>query len=117
MPSERLLRGGLPEQLKPLLVEVLFDYRPTEWFRPATVLVLGAGVAGLACAYELGKAGYDCTVLEARDRVGGRNLTLRGGDAVTELPAGSAEGATAAKGSGTAAGGGSWTLGTTSCIG
>jgi monoamine oxidase len=51
------------------------------------VLVLGAGVAGLACAYELGKAGYDCTVLEARDRVGGRSMTLRGGDAVTELPA------------------------------
>ncbi|MEU9884788.1 FAD-dependent oxidoreductase [Sphaerisporangium sp. NPDC051011] len=52
----------------------------------AKVLVLGAGVAGLACAYELGKAGYDCTVLEARDRVGGRSLTLRGGDIVTELP-------------------------------
>ncbi|WP_424535995.1 flavin monoamine oxidase family protein [Sphaerisporangium viridialbum] len=57
---------------------------------PAKVLVLGAGVAGLACAYELGKAGYDCTVVEARDRVGGRSLTLRGGDAVTELPAGTA---------------------------
>nr|WP_184989071.1 FAD-dependent oxidoreductase [Sphaerisporangium rubeum] len=54
--------------------------------RPAKVLVLGAGVAGLACAYELGKAGYDCTVLEARDRIGGRSLTLRGGDTVTELP-------------------------------
>ncbi|GGK71100.1 flavin monoamine oxidase [Sphaerisporangium melleum] len=54
--------------------------------RPASVLVLGGGVAGLACAYELGKAGYDCTVLEARDRVGGRNLTLRGGDTLTELP-------------------------------
>ncbi|RCG32421.1 FAD-dependent oxidoreductase [Sphaerisporangium album] len=51
----------------------------------AKVLVLGAGVAGLACAYELGKAGYDCTVLEARDRVGGRSMTLRGGDVVSEL--------------------------------
>ncbi len=36
---EHLLRDGLPKQLRPLLVEVLFDYRPTEWFRPATVLV------------------------------------------------------------------------------
>ena len=36
---ERLLRGGLPEQLRPLMVGVLFDYRPEEWFRPATVLV------------------------------------------------------------------------------
>ena len=51
----------------------------------ASVLVLGAGVAGLACAYELGKAGYECTVLEAADRVGGRSLTLRGGDRLPEL--------------------------------
>ncbi|RSN71173.1 amino acid oxidase [Actinomadura sp. WAC 06369] len=51
----------------------------------ARVLILGGGVAGLAAAYELGKAGYHCTVLEARDRVGGRNLTLRGGDRLTEM--------------------------------
>jgi monoamine oxidase len=44
------------------------------------VIVLGAGMAGLSAAYELGKAGYDCVVLEARDRVGGRNWTLRPGD-------------------------------------
>src|SRR6201994_3020582 len=43
------------------------------------VVILGAGVAGLSAAYELGKAGYDCTVLEARDRVGGRNWTVRRG--------------------------------------
>jgi len=49
-----------------------------------SVLVLGAGVAGLACAYELEKAGYDVTVVEARDRVGGRNLTVRGGAEVTD---------------------------------
>jgi len=34
----RLLRGSeLRARLRPLLVEVLFDYRPGEWFRPATV--------------------------------------------------------------------------------
>ncbi len=33
---ERLLRGKLPKNLRPLLVEVLFDYRPGEWFRPDT---------------------------------------------------------------------------------
>ncbi len=43
------------------------------------VVVLGAGVAGLSAAYELGKAGYDVTVLEARDRIGGRNWTIRKG--------------------------------------
>jgi monoamine oxidase len=50
-----------------------------------SVVILGAGVAGLACAYELGKAGYACTVLEAQDRVGGRNLTVRGGTKHTDL--------------------------------
>ncbi|WP_240197129.1 flavin monoamine oxidase family protein [Nonomuraea lactucae] len=51
----------------------------------AKVVILGAGVAGLTAAYELGKAGYDCTVLEARGKAGGRNLTLRGGDRLDEL--------------------------------
>ncbi len=51
----------------------------------AEVVVLGGGIAGLATAYELGKAGYRCTVLEARDRTGGRNFTVRGGDTTTDL--------------------------------
>jgi monoamine oxidase len=46
---------------------------------PARVLVLGAGLAGLAAAYELTEAGHDVTVLEARSRPGGRVLTLRDG--------------------------------------
>lgn len=49
------------------------------------VLVLGAGVAGLVAAYELRKAGYEVVVLEYNSRVGGRNWSLRGGDAYTEL--------------------------------
>ena len=44
-----------------------------------SVLVLGAGVAGLCCAYEVEKAGYAVTVVEARPEVGGRNRTIRGG--------------------------------------
>src|SRR6266496_4046578 len=44
---------------------------------PREVLVLGAGLAGLAAAYELQKAGYAVTVLEARSRPGGRVLTYR----------------------------------------
>jgi monoamine oxidase len=41
------------------------------------VAVIGAGLAGLACAYELRSAGYQVTLIEARTRVGGRVLTLR----------------------------------------
>jgi monoamine oxidase len=36
------------------------------------VIVLGAGLAGLAAARDLGAGGADVLVLEARDRVGGR---------------------------------------------
>ncbi len=49
------------------------------------VAVLGAGIGGLAAAYELRKAGHRCTVLEASPRAGGRNLTVRRGDVVDEL--------------------------------
>ncbi len=41
------------------------------------VVVVGAGFAGLACADELAAAGYQVTLVEARDRVGGRVLTYR----------------------------------------
>ncbi|MBB3953365.1 flavin monoamine oxidase family protein [Novosphingobium sediminicola] len=51
----------------------------------ASVLILGAGVAGMTAALELSRAGYKVQVLEYNDRVGGRSWTLQGGDTYTEL--------------------------------
>lgn len=51
----------------------------------ASVLVLGAGLAGMLAAYELTKAGYKVQILEFQNRAGGRNMTLRGGDRINEL--------------------------------
>lgn len=45
--------------------------------RPRTVVVLGAGLAGLAAADDLARAGHHVTVVEARLRPGGRVQTLR----------------------------------------
>lgn len=48
------------------------------------VLILGAGLAGMNAAYELGKRGYDCKILEARHRSGGRCHTIKRGQIETE---------------------------------
>lgn len=50
-----------------------------------SVLILGAGLAGMVAAYELRQAGYKVQLLEYNDRPGGRNWSLRGGDTYTEL--------------------------------
>jgi monoamine oxidase len=56
--------------------------------RPAAgknrLVILGAGLAGLCAAHELGRLGYDCVVLEARARPGGRCWTVRRGVAETK---------------------------------
>jgi monoamine oxidase len=46
---------------------------------PRKVIVAGAGISGLSCAYELMKRGHDVTVLEALGRTGGHILTVRDG--------------------------------------
>ena len=51
----------------------------------ASVLILGAGLAGMTAALELRQAGYKVQILEYNSRPGGRNWTLRGGDTYTEL--------------------------------
>ncbi|CAN7172301.1 flavin monoamine oxidase family protein [Phenylobacterium sp. LjRoot225] len=51
----------------------------------ASVIVLGAGLAGMLAGYELNKAGYKVQILEYQQRAGGRNWSLYGGDTYTEL--------------------------------
>src|ERR1700757_2395129 len=53
--------------------------------RGASVVILGAGLAGMTAAYELGRVGYKVQILEYNARPGGRNWTIRGGDTYTEL--------------------------------
>lgn len=54
------------------------------------VAILGAGIAGLNCAYQLRKKGYTATVYEASERIGGRMFSsnkVLGHGLVTELGA------------------------------
>ena len=47
--------------------------------RTKKVIVAGAGIGGLSCAWELVRRGHDVTVLEASARTGGHVFTLRDG--------------------------------------
>ena len=49
------------------------------------VLILGAGLAGMTAAYELGLRGYECQVLEARSYAGGRCQSARAGFTTEEV--------------------------------
>ena len=52
--------------------------------RGRTVIILGAGLAGMSAAYELGNLGYDCRLVEARSFAGGRCQTARRGMTIKE---------------------------------
>lgn len=51
------------------------------------MIVIGAGISGLAAAQQLQQFGMDVIVLEARDRVGGRIATFRKGNFHADLGA------------------------------
>lgn len=61
------------------------DFKLSQAPKGSSVLVLGAGLAGMTAAYELRRAGYKVKVLEYNGKAGGRCWTLRGGDVFTEL--------------------------------
>ena len=75
-----LALGLLPETGPLALADVQHPGRKGQ-----RVLILGAGVSGLAVAYELERKGFECVVIEASKRIGGRNLTLRSGDEIDEM--------------------------------
>jgi len=53
-------------------------YAPTaRGATPPKIVVVGAGLAGLTCAYRLKQAGYAADVHEASNRIGGRCWTIR----------------------------------------
>jgi monoamine oxidase len=52
--------------------------RPASPAGSPRIVVVGAGLAGLTCAYRLKQAGYAATVYEASSRIGGRCWTIRG---------------------------------------
>jgi monoamine oxidase len=69
--------------LMPIPKAEAIGWDPSPGFGKETkVVILGGGIAGLVSAYEMGKLGYDCTVLEARSRPGGRNWTIRNGTTI-----------------------------------
>lgn len=74
MLSRRDLMKGALLALNPLM-----QWPVQAAVSPKRVIVAGAGLAGLTCAWELSRRGHDVVVLEAADRTGGHVHTIRQG--------------------------------------
>jgi monoamine oxidase len=65
--------------LKNVLLLITMAFGSLSWAdtEPKKIVIIGAGMAGLSCGYELKQKGYDVVILEAKNRPGGRVYTLR----------------------------------------
>src|SRR5690349_259637 len=83
--------GAYPAMMAMGLVPAapVHPFRPEGSGNGKEVVILGAGLAGMAAAYELSKLGYRCTILEARERAGGRCWSVRRGSVNEETGFGS----------------------------
>ena len=59
------------------LPTMLTSCKKDETLIPTNIAIIGAGIAGLSCAYELKKAGYNSTIYEASKRTGGRMFSAK----------------------------------------
>src|SRR5713101_1738925 len=75
LQSSALAAAGVSLLPGKSLNSALIDLRGP--FAPKRVLILGAGLAGMVAGYELSQLGHNVTILEARNRPGGRVHTLR----------------------------------------
>ena len=66
-------------KLAALFTDIASPWPAAPAVRPKRVIIAGAGLAGLSCAWELSKRGHDVVVLEASNRTGGHVRTIREG--------------------------------------
>lgn len=78
--------GGAPESARTSAGPLTYvaDAPPVEGGSRSDVIVIGGGVSGLVAAGALGRAGLRVSLLEARDRLGGRVHTIT--DQTTNRP-------------------------------
>lgn len=80
--------AGAPAHAAPPPSQRPLSPRPGDWppniGAGKSVVILGAGIAGMTTALEMARLGYSCTILEARAAAGGRVRTIRAGDVVDE---------------------------------
>jgi monoamine oxidase len=79
LKQERVPRRVALKVAGGLLLSGLPFAAPAQAKRVKKVIVAGAGIAGLSCAYELTRRGHDVTVLEASNRTGGHVRTVQEG--------------------------------------